>query len=71
MVLAQLIYIYSLPQNYQNTQLFRDIETGRAKMKAIRISYPEPKQSTSTSTHYRRVLKTHCFSVILKPGGLK
>ena len=27
-------------------------------------------QCTSTSTHYVKVLKTHCFSVILNPGGL-
>ena len=47
MVLAQLIYIYSLPQNYQNTQLFHDIETGRAQMNRIRISYTEPKQGSA------------------------
>ena len=55
----------------QNTLLHRKIESGRAQMKAIRISYPEPKQSTSTSTHYLRTIKTHSFSTILKRGGLK
>ena len=55
----------------QNTLLHRKIESGRAQMKGIRISYPKPKQSTSTSTHYLRTIKTHCFSTILKRGGLK
>ena len=44
MVLAHVMYIYSLRQNYQNALLFRDLESGRAQMKRIRISYTEPKQ---------------------------
>ena len=43
----------------QNTLLHRKIESGRAKMKRIRISYAEPKQSTSTSTHPFRAKTEH------------
>ena len=32
------MYIYGLRRSNQNTPLFRDIESGRAKMKGIRIS---------------------------------
>ena len=32
------MYIYGLRRSNQNTLLFRDIETGRAQMKGIRIS---------------------------------
>ena len=38
------IYIYSLRKGTQNTLLFRNLETGRAQMKRIRISYTQPKQ---------------------------
>ena len=65
------MYIYGLRRSNQNTLLFRDIETGRAHLKGIRISYPKPKQSTSTSTHYLRTIKTHCFSTKSNPGALK
>ena len=44
MVLAHAMYIYSLRRKTQNTPLFHDIETGRAKVKGIRISYTQPKQ---------------------------
>ena len=41
------MHIYSLPDGIQNILLFHDTETGRAQMKRIRISYPEPKQCSA------------------------
>ena len=54
--------IYSLPQSNQNILLSQQIQNVRAKTKCFRISYPEPKRSTSTSTHYVKVPKTYRFS---------
>ena len=41
------MYIYGLRRSNQNTLLFHDIETGRAQMNRIRISYTEPKQGSA------------------------
>ena len=62
---ARSMDIYWLRDGTQNTLLFHDIEFGRAKVKGIRISCPR------SSTDYVGTIKTHCFSVILNPGGLK
>ena len=56
------LHIHRLRDRIQNILLFRNLESGRAILKSFRISYTQPKQSTSTSTDYLRTIKTHYFS---------
>lgn len=76
---ASNVQLMITSQDRQNSLLLHEIRIGRAILKSLRISYPEPRQWTST--HYVTLLKTDHFSsksrmcalssIVLESHGLR